>query len=172
LAKITESPYIEAMNHDTYSNAYILTILRKARIIAMAGASPHWNRPSHFAMKYLQTKGFRVIPVNPAAAGEKILGETCYASLADIPERVDMVEIFRKAEAAPGLVEEAIAIGAKIIWMQLGVRHDAAAARAEAAGLSVVMNRCPKIEYSRLCGELGWFGVNTGIITAHRRRVM
>lgn len=160
------------MNHDSYSDAYIRGILRRVRVIAMVGASPNWNRPSYFAMKYLQTKGYRIIPVNPAAAGEEILGERCYAALTEIPEKIDMVDIFRRAEAAPGIVEDAIRIGAKVVWMQLGVRHDEAAARAEAAGLLVVMNRCPKIEYSRLSGELGWFGVNTGVITAQRRRAV
>ncbi len=122
------------MNHDSYSDAYIRSILRRVRILAMVGASPHWNRPSYFAMKYLQTKGYRVIPVNPAAAGETILGERCYATLTEVPDKIDMVDIFRRSEAAPEIVEDAIRLGAKVVWMQLGVRHDAAAARAEAAG--------------------------------------
>jgi len=158
------------MDHDSYSDEYLRGILRRTRTIAMVGASPHWNRPSYFVLKYLQAKGFRVIPVNPKAEGEAILGETCYATLAEVPVPVDMVDVFRAPEAAPGIVEDAIRIGAKTVWMQIGVRHDAAAARAEAAGLSVVMNRCPKIEFSRLCGELGWNGVNTGIITARRHK--
>jgi|SRR5690606_6910082 len=159
------------MNHDSYSDDYLRGILKSARSIAMVGASPHWNRPSYFVMKYLQAKGFRVIPVNPVAAGGEILGETVYASLADLPETVDLVDIFRNSEAAGPIADEAVAHGAKAVWMQIGVRNDAAAARAEAAGLSVVMNRCPKIEYSRLCGELAWSGVNTGIISSRRRRV-
>jgi predicted CoA-binding protein len=158
------------MNHDSYSDEYLRAILRRTRTIAMVGASPHWNRPSYFVLKYLQAKGFRVIPVNPKAAGEEILGEICYASLADVPVPIDMVDIFRAASAAPAIVEEAIRLGAKTVWMQIGVRHDEAAARAEAAGLSVVMNHCPKIEFSRLCGELGWNGVNTGIISARRHK--
>jgi predicted CoA-binding protein len=158
------------MNHDSYSDEYLRAILRRTRTIAMVGASPHWNRPSYFVLKYLQAKGFRVIPVNPKAAGEEILGEICYASLADVPVPIDMVDIFRASSAAPSIVEEAIRLGAKTVWMQIGVRHDEAAARAEAAGLSVVMNHCPKIEFSRLCGELGWNGVNTGIITARRHK--
>ncbi len=139
-------------------------------MIAMVGASPHWNRPSHFAMKYLRSKGYRVIPVNPAAAGQTILGERAYAKLGDLPDHVDMVDIFRNAEAAGPITDEAIAVGAKVVWMQLGVRNDAAAARAEAAGLTVVMNRCPKIEYGRLFGELSWAGVNSGVISARRPR--
>jgi len=158
------------MNHDFYTNDYLRAILRDVKTIAMVGASPNWNRPSYFAMKYLQEKGFRVIPVNPQAAGQTILGETAYAELADVPEQIDMVDIFRRSEAAGPIVDEAIRIGAKVVWMQIGVRNDEAAARAEAAGLRVVMNRCPKIEYSRLCGELAWSGVNTGIISSRRRK--
>jgi uncharacterized protein len=158
------------MDHDRYSDAYLRAILGKVKTIAMVGASPNWNRPSYFAMKYLQGKGFRVIPVNPRAIGETILGEKVYGSLAEIPGPVDMVDIFRNSEAAGPLTDEAIAIGAKIVWMQLTVRNDAAAAKAEAAGLEVVMNRCPKIEYSRLHGELAWSGVNTGIISSKRQK--
>jgi predicted CoA-binding protein len=160
----------ETVNHDSYSDDYLRGILRRTKTIAMVGASPNWNRPSYFVMKYLQSKGFRVIPVNPRALGEEILGEPVVASLNDITVPVDLVDVFRTSEAAPGIVEDAIKIGAKTVWMQIGVRHDAAAARAEAAGLDVVMNRCPKIEYSRLCGELGWSGVNTGILSSRRRK--
>jgi predicted CoA-binding protein len=136
----------------------------------MVGASPNWNRPSYFAMKYLQAKGYRVIPVNPAAAGQRILGEQVHATLADIQGPVDMVDIFRNSQAAGPIVDEAIARGARIVWMQLGVRDDAAAARAEAAGLKVVMDRCPKIEFGRLTGALSWGGINSGIISSRRRR--
>lgn len=159
------------MDHERYTDDYLRGILKGVRTIAMVGASEHWNRPSFFAMKYLQDKGYRVIPVNPQAKGEEILGEKVYADLADIPQKIDMVDIFRRAEAVPALVDAAIAKGAKVVWMQLGVRHDAAAAKAEAAGLKVVMNRCPKIEYSRLHGELAWSGVNTGIISSKRRKL-
>jgi uncharacterized protein len=159
------------MEHESYSDAYLRGILNGVRTIAMVGASEHWNRPSFFAMKYLQDKGYRVIPVNPQAKGEAILGEKVYADLAEIPDKIDMVDIFRRAEAVPAIVDQAIEKGAKVVWMQLGVRHDAAAAKAEAAGLKVVMNRCPKIEYSRLNGELAWSGVNTGIITSKRRKL-
>jgi len=158
------------MDHDRYTDAYLRGVLAGVRVIAMVGASPHWNRPSYFAMKYLQDKGFRVIPVNPRAKGETILGEKVYGTLAEIPDKVDMVDVFRNSAAARPLVDEAITVGAKVFWMQLGVRNDAAAARAEAAGLAVVMNRCPKIEYSRLHGELAWSGVNTGIISSKRVR--
>ncbi len=158
------------MDHDRYTDAYLRGVLASVRVIAMVGASPHWNRPSYFAMKYLQDKGFRVIPVNPRAKGETILGEKVYGALAEIPDKVDMVDVFRNSDAAGPLVDDAIAIGAKVVWMQLSVRNDAAAARAEAAGLTVVMNRCPKIEYSRLHGELAWSGVNTGIISSKRRK--
>ena len=160
----------ETVNHDSYSDEYLRGILHRTKTIAMVGASPNWNRPSYFVMKYLQSKGFRVIPVNPRALGEEILGEPVVGSLADITVPVDLVDVFRTSDAAPAIVEDAIRIGAKAVWMQIGVRHDEAAARAEVAGLEVVMNRCPKIEYSRLCGELGWSGVNTGIISSRRRK--
>lgn len=160
------------MDHENYPDSYILEILTKTRTIAMVGASPNWNRPSYFAMKYLQSKGYRVIPVNPTAEGQTILGEKVYGSLKDVPERIDMVDIFRNSEAAGPVTDEAIEIGAKYVWMQLGVRNDAAAERAEKAGLKVVMDRCPKIEFGRLSGELSWGGVNSGIITSRRRRLI
>ncbi len=158
------------MNHDSYSEDYIRGILRAVQTIAMVGASPNWNRPSYFAMKYLQAKGYRVIPVNPREAGKEILGEKVYASLSELPVKVDMVDCFRNSEAIPPIADEAIKIGAKVLWMQLGVRHDEAAAKAEAAGLKVVMNRCPKIEYGRLSLEIGWMGVNTRVISAKKLR--
>src|SRR5580698_10074583 len=147
-----------------YSDAQIRAILDRVQTIAMVGASSNWNRPSYFVMKYLQGKGYRVIPVNPGTAGQTLLGETVYASLKDIPDKIDMVDMFRAADAAPGVVADAIAIGAKVVWMQLGIRNDEAAAAGEAAGLEVIMNRCPKIEFGRLGGELSWSGVNSGII--------
>ncbi|MBV8779558.1 MAG: CoA-binding protein [Alphaproteobacteria bacterium] len=137
------------MNHDDYADDYLRDILTRARTIAMVGASPRPHRPSHGVMRFLQRHGYRTIPVNPFAAGD-ILGERLYGSLGAIGEPVDMVDIFRRSDAAGGAVDAAIAIGAKTIWMQLGVRDDAAAARAEAAGLTVVMNRCPAIEIPRL----------------------
>ena len=163
-----------AMDHESYSDAYIRDILHSGKVVAMVGASANWNRPSYFAMKYMQEKGYRVIPVNPkeAAAGTVILGEPAVASLDDIDVPVDMVDCFRNSEAIPPIADDAIRIGAKVLWLQLGVRNDAAAAKAEAAGLKVVMNRCPKIEYGRLSGEIGWFGVNTGVISSRRKRVV
>ena len=156
------------MNHDSYSDAYIRGILVTHRSIAMVGASANPSRPSYYAMKYLKTKGFRVIPVNPGQAGKEILGEKVYASLADIAEPVDIVDIFRNSEAALPITHEAIGMGAKVVWMQIGVRNDEAAKLAEQAGLKVVMNRCPKIEYGRLSGELGWAGVNSRMISNKR----
>ena len=157
-----------------YEDDYIRGILREVRTIAMAGASANWVRPSSFAMKYLQGKGYKVIPLNPGQAGSQILGETCYASIADIPGPVDMVDIFRNSKAAGDVIDEALPMveekQIKIIWMQLGIRNDPAAKRAEAAGLNVIMDRCPKIEYGRLFGELSWSGINSGIITSKRRR--
>ena len=153
----------------TYPDALIARILRTVNTIAMVGASTNWNRPSYFVMKYLQGKGYRVIPVNPGAAGQQLLGETVRGSLAEIAEPVDMVEIFRKSDAVPPIVDEAIARKIPVVWMQLGVRHDAAAAKAEAAGLTVIMDRCPKIEFGRLGGELSWSGVDSGIISSKRR---
>lgn len=157
------------MNHDSYSDAYIREILKRTRTIAMVGASTNWNRPSYFVMKYLTGKGFRIIPVNPGAAGQDLLGERVYPDLASIPDPIDMVDVFRNAEAAGPITDEAIRVGAKTVWMQLTVRNDAAAGRAESAGLQVVMNRCPKIEYARLFGEIGWQGINSNVITAKRR---
>ncbi|HET6182121.1 MAG TPA: O-acetylhomoserine aminocarboxypropyltransferase [Acetobacteraceae bacterium] len=149
-----------------YSDSKLRRILSSVRTIALVGASSNWNRPSYFVMKYLQNKGYRVIPVNPGLAGKELLGEVVYASLRDIPGPVDMVDVFRASDQVGPIADDAIAIGAKVLWMQLGIRNDEAAARAEAAGLEVVMNRCPKIEFGRLGGELSWSGVNSGIISS------
>ena len=138
------------MDHESYPDDYLRGILESVRTIAVVGASPRRERPSHRVMAYLQRRGYRTIPVNPNAAGGTINGERCYASLAEVPEQVDMVDVFRRPEFAGGVVDEAITVGAKVVWMQLGVRDDAAAARAEDAGLEVVMNRCPAIEIPRL----------------------
>jgi predicted CoA-binding protein len=141
-------------------------ILRGSRTIAVVGLSAQWHRPSYFAAKYLQEHGYRVIPVNPTY--DTILGEKSYKRLADIPQKVDVVDCFRKSEEIPALAEEAIGIGAKVLWMQLGVHNAPARARAEAAGLEVVENRCMKIEHGRFFGGLGWAGVNTKVISAKR----
>ena len=138
------------MDHDDYPDPYLRDILTSVRTIAVVGASPRRERPSHRVMAYLQRRGYRAIPVNPNAAGATIDGETVYARLADVPEPIDMVDVFRRTEMASGVVDQAIAVGAKVVWMQLGVRDDDAAARAEAHGLQVVMNRCPAIEIPRL----------------------
>ena len=143
-------------------------ILRESRTVAMVGLSAHWHRPSFFVAKYLQEHGFRVIPVTPRH--DEILGEKCHPSLGGIPVPVDVVDCFRRAEEIPAIAAQAIAIGARVLWMQLGIRSPEAADRAEAAGLEVVQDRCMKIEYARLFGGLGFVGVNTGIISARRPR--
>lgn len=159
----------------SYPDSLIRRILDETRTIAMVGASANWVRPSNFAMKYLQQKGYRVIPVNPGSAGDEIHGETCYAQLSDIPDRFEMVDIFRRSEDAGAVVDEAIALkdarGIRAVWMQLGVVDEAAAARAEAAGLTAIMDRCPKIEFGRLNYELSWSGINSGVISSKRPRL-
>lgn len=158
------------MNHDAYDDAYIAAILRDVRTIAVVGASANEVRPSYFVAKYLIDKGFDIYPVNPGQSGKQILGRPVFARLADVPVAIDMVDVFRASEAAAGVVAEALALSPRpgVIWMQLGVRNDAAAAMAEAAGIQVVMNRCPKIEYGRLSGEIGWTGVNSRVISARK----
>ncbi len=159
------------MNHDSYPDSLIKDVLGRVRTIALVGASNNPVRPSYFVAKYLTDKGYRVIPVNPGLAGQTLFGQLAYASLKDIPERPDMVDIFRNAEAAGPIAEEAAALGVPVVWMQLGVRNDAAAATAEAHGATVIMNRCPKIEYARLFGEIGRQGINSNVITAKKRPV-
>ena len=158
------------MNHDSYDNAYIAGILNSVKTIAIVGASANDVRPSFFVTKYLIDKGYDVYPINPGHAGKEILGRMTYAKLADVPVAIDMVDIFRASNAVPPIVDEALALEPlpKAIWMQLTVRHDEAAAKAEAQGVKVVMNRCPKIEYGRLSGEIGWNGVNSGTISAKK----
>jgi predicted CoA-binding protein len=162
----------EGADGNIYTEDHLVGIYRQARTVAMVGASPNWNRPSYFVMKYLQRKGYRVIPVNPVAAGQQILGEVAVPDLASIDVPVDIVDVFRRADAVPGIVEDAIRIGARVVWMQLGIRHPEAAKTAEAAGLTVVQNRCMKIEFGRLSGELSWTGVNSRIISSRRRRLI
>lgn len=158
------------MSHDSYRDGDIAQILSDARVFAFVGASANTSRPSYFAMKYLLGKGYRLIPINPGNAGREILGQKVYATVSELDGPVDVIDIFRGSEAALAITREAIALkdklSLKIIWMQLGVRNDEAAAEAEAAGLKVIMNRCAKIEYGRLSGELGWAGVNSGTISS------
>ena len=162
------------MDHDSYSDSYIRGILNSVKSIAMVGASERESRPSYFAFKYLLERRYRMIPVNPGKAGETILGRRVYARLADVPEPIDMVDIFRNSRFAPAVVEEALALKPRpqVVWMQLGVRNDAAAALAEANGLKVVMNRCPKIEYGRLSSEIAWMGVNTRTLTSRKAKIL
>ena len=158
------------MNHASYPNVYIRSILDEVKTIAVVGASGSDVRPSFFVVKYLLDKGYRVFPVNPKLAGETLLGQRVHARLADIPEPVDMVDVFRSSDTAATVVDEALALdpGPGVIWMQLTVRNDAAAAKAEAAGLKVVMDRCPKIEYGRLSGEIAWAGVNSRVLSSKK----
>jgi predicted CoA-binding protein len=158
------------MNHDQYPDSYIRGILNTVKTIAMVGISPKDNRPSYFAFKYLQERGYRMIPVNPGQAGKEILGRKVYARLSDIPEPIDMVDIFRASEHVSPVVEEALTLKPKprVIWMQLTIRNDEAAKLAEDAGVKVVMNRCPKIEYGRLSSEISWIGVNSRTLSSKR----
>ncbi len=158
------------MNHDSYSNDYIRGILSTVKTVAMIGASANEARPSFFVLKYLLDRGYRVFPINPGQAGRAVLGCTFVSSLADVPEPIDMVDIFRNSEAAGAVVDEALGLAPvpKVIWMQLTVRNDEAAARAEAAGVKVVMDRCPKIELGRLSSEIAWMGVNSRTISSKR----
>ncbi len=161
------------MNHDSYSPDYIRDILRSVKVIALVGASANTVRPSYFVMKYLIDKGYTVIPVNPGLAGQKLLGQKVYASLADIPVSIDMVDVFRNSEAALAVTDDALALPEKpkVIWMQLSVRNDEAAAKAEQAGVRVVMDRCPKMEYGKLSGEWAWVGGNSGVISSKRQNL-
>jgi predicted CoA-binding protein len=158
------------MNHDAYSDSYIRGILNTVKTIAMVGISPKENRPSYFAFKYLLERGYRMIPINPGQAGKTILGQKVYAKLSDIPDPIDMVDVFRGSEHVLPIVQEAVALKPKpqVIWMQLMVRNDEAAKLAEDAGLKVVMNRCPKIEYGRLSSEISWMGVNSRTLSSRR----
>jgi predicted CoA-binding protein len=162
-----------AMNHDSYPDNYIRGILNTVKTIAMVGISPKDNRPSYFAFKYLKERGYRMIPVNPGQVGKEILGEKVCAKLADIPDPVNMVDIFRGSKYAAGIVAEALELKPRpqVIWMQLTVHDDEAAAKAEAAGMKVVMNRCPKIEYGRLSSELSWMGVNSRTLTSKKAQM-
>ena len=160
--------------HDSYPDTLIREVLSATKTIAVVGVSANENRPSYFVFKYMMARGFTMIGVNPGLAGQTLLGAPIYASLKDIPEPIDMVDIFRNSEAAGPIVDEALALEnkPKFIWMQLSVRNDEAAARAEATGLTVIMNRCPKIEYARLSGEIGWTGVNSRVLSSKKPKLM
>ena len=168
-----EAKAASGMNHDSYDDSYIRGILNTVKTIAMVGASDKESRPSYFAFKYLHERGYKMIPINPGQAGREILGRKVYAKLADVPEPIDMVDIFRASQYAVPIVQEALALAPRpqVIWMQLGVRNDEAARLAEDNGLKVVMNRCPKIEYGRLSSEIAWMGVNTRTITSKRAQL-
>ena len=159
------------MQHTTYDKAYITEILRDTKTIAMVGASAKEVRPSYIVMKYLLDKGYTVIPINPGAAGGEILGQKVYASLSDVPVPIDMVDIFRNSQAAGPITDEALSLEPlpKVIWMQLSVRNEEAAKKAEEAGLKVVMDRCPKMEYGKLSGEWAWVGGASGTVTSKKQ---
>lgn len=159
----------DMLHHDHYDDDQIRAIFSWVKSVAVVGASADPTKASYFVVKYLLSKGFRVIPVNPKLAGQTLLDQPVYASLADLPDAPDMVDIFRNASAAGAVTDEAIAVGAKLVWMQLGVRNDDAARRAEAAGLTVIMNRCPKIEYQRLFGEIGRIGINSNQLVTRKQ---
>ena len=168
------NPLVYLPRHDIYPDELLRGILSKVRTIAVVGASTNWKRPSFYAMKYLVNKGYKVIPVNPTRVGEELFGERVIDSIADYPGKLDMIDIFRTSEEAYDVTKDVIANkkakGIEVLWLQLTVRNDKAAEMAEKAGLTVIMNRCPKIEFARLSGELGWSGINTKIITAKRLR--
>ncbi len=161
------------MNHDTYEDEYILGILNLVRSIAILGASANTVRPSFFVAKYLDDKGYEVNPVNPGQAGKQIAGRLVYASLEDVPAAIDMVDIFRPSHAIPLIAEQILKLDPlpKVVWMQLTIRNDEAARKLEAAGIKVVMNRCPKIEYARLAGEISWSGVNSSVISSKKPKL-
>ena len=161
------------MNHDNYDDSYIRGILNTVKTIAMVGASAKDNRPSYFAFKYLMERGYNMIPINPGLAGKELLGAKIYGKLSEVPEPIDMVDIFRGPTYAVPIVREALALTPRprVIWMQLTVRNDEAAALAEENGMKVVMNRCPKIEYGRLSSEIGWIGVNSRTLSSKRAQL-
>jgi len=162
-----------SMNHDRYDDAYIRGILNIVKTIAVVGVSANTSRPSYFVFKYLLERGYRMIPVNPGLTGQHLLGRMAYATLVDVPEPVDMVDVFRASQHVLPVVVEALEMRPRprVIWMQLGIRNDEAAELAEANGLKVVMNRCPKIEYGRLSAEISWMGVNSRTLSAKRAKL-
>ncbi|MDA0305983.1 MAG: CoA-binding protein [Proteobacteria bacterium] len=169
-----DKPFIYLERHNHYSDEMLRAILAQVRTIGVVGASSLWQRPSYYAAKYLNHKGYKIIPINPSRVGEEVLGTKVYASLADVPGQIDMVQVFRASADAYAVTQDTIRNmaekGIKVLWMQVTVRDDAAAEEAEKAGLTVVMDRCPKIEFARLSGELGWSGINSRVITAKSLR--
>jgi len=161
------------VNHDRYDDGYIRGILNTVKTIAMVGVSANTSRPSYFAFKYLLDRGYRMIPVNPGLAGQDLLGQRCYGSVLDIPEPVDMVDVFRASRYVPDIVAQAVRMQPRprVLWMQLGIRNDEAAALAEANGIKVVMDRCPKFEYGRLSSEISWMGVNSRTLSSKRAQL-
>ncbi|MFD0915639.1 CoA-binding protein [Pseudahrensia aquimaris] len=164
---------VNVVDHDLYDDDWLKGILQSVKSVAIIGASANQVRPSFFVAKYMATKGYDIFPINPGQAGKEIAGAMTYASLADLPQPPDMVDIFRRAEALPGIVSEIMALPElpKVVWLQLGIRDDAIAAALEMAGIQVVQNRCPKIEYARLCGEIGWTGFNRRTISAKKPKL-
>jgi predicted CoA-binding protein len=162
------------MNHDTYDDGYIRGVLNTVKTIAMVGASAKDNRPSYFAFKYLLERGYNMIPINPGLGGKELLGRKIYGRLAEVPEPIDMIDVFRASKYAVAVVQEALTLSPRprVIWMQLSIRNDEAAALAEANGMKVVMNRCPKIEYGRLSSEIGWMGINSRTLSSKRAKVL
>ena len=158
------------MDHEKYDDSYIRGILHEVKSVAIVGASPKDNRPSHFVVKYLKERGYKVFPINPGQGDSEIAGVKAYAKLSDVPEPIDMIDVFRSSDAVPAVLDEALKLSPrpKVFWMQLSVRNDEAAKRAEEAGMKVVMDRCPKIEYGRLSGEISWAGVNTRMLSSKR----
>ncbi len=158
------------MKHEKYDDAHIRGTMDSVKTIAIVGASQGEDRPSMFVVKYLSERGYKVFPINPGRAGSEIAGNRVYAKLADVPEPIDMVDVFRASSAVPRVLDEVLALSPlpKVFWMQLGVRNDEAASKAEAAGMTVIMDRCPKIEYGRLSREISWVGVNTRTLSSKR----
>jgi uncharacterized protein len=159
-------------DHEIYSNAHIRAILQNTKVVAMVGASNNSVRPSFFVLKYLSERGYKIYPINPSLAGQQVLGMTFLSSLKDVPEQIDMVDVFRNSDAALEITREAIALNPKYIWLQLGVFNLEAANLAQNAGIAMIMNRCPKIELGRLSSEIGWMGVNTGVISSKRTTLL
>lgn len=164
---------VNYVDHEHYSDDHMHNVLTSVKSIAIVGASANEVRPSFFVAKYLASKGYELFPINPGRAGSSIAGAQTYASLADLPGPVDMVDIFRRADAVPSVVDDILALPSlpKVVWMQLAIRHDVSARKLEEKGITVIQDRCPKIEYARLCGEIGWIGFNRRTISAKKPKL-